>query len=81
MGVPWSDDPQQRMLCQYLVPLAFIVGWHIKMDLEQLYYLVELRTQEAGHPSYRSVSYDLWDEAAQPYPILTQWVRPRGTRP
>lgn len=77
----WSDDPQQRMLCQYLMPLAFIVGWHVKMDLEQLYYLVELRTQEAGHPSYRGVSYDLWDEAARHYPILTQWIRPRGPRP
>ena len=81
LQVPWPTDPQQRMLCQYLVPLAFIVGWHIKMDMEQLYYLVELRTQEAGHPSYRSVAHDMWEAAARPYPILTQWVRPRGPRP
>jgi thymidylate synthase ThyX len=80
-AVPWPTDPVQRMLCQYLTPLAFLVGWHVKMDLQQLYYLVELRTQEAGHPSYRGVSYDLWDETTEEFPILTQWMRPRGPRP
>ena len=79
--VDWPRDPQQQALCQYLVPLAFLVGWHIKMDLQELYYLAELRTQEAGHPSYRQVSYEMWDAAAQEYPVLTQWIRPRGPRP
>lgn len=79
--IKWPKDPKQQELCQYLVPLAFIVGWHIKMDLQELYYLVELRTQEAGHPSYRKIAYDLWDEAAKEYPTLTQWIRPRGPRP
>lgn len=81
MQAPWPKDATQRMLCQYLVPMAFFVGWHVKMDLEQLYYLVELRTQEAGHTSYRDVSYLLLDEAAKSYPALTRWVRPRGPRP
>lgn len=80
-GVIWPMDPVQQMLCQYLVPLAFLVGWHVKMDLQQLYYLVELRTQEAGHPSYREVSYDLLDRTSDVLPFLTQWVRPRGPRP
>jgi thymidylate synthase ThyX len=79
--VTWPEDPMQQMLCQYLIPLAFRVGWHVTMDLQQLYYLVELRTQEAGHPSYRQVSYDLWDHAASRFPFLTQWIRPRGPRP
>ncbi len=77
----WPDDPIQQMLCQYLVPLAFRVGWHVNMDLQQLYYLVELRTQEAGHSSYRQVAYALWDHAAGRFPFLTQWIRPRGPRP
>lgn len=77
----WPDDPLQQMLCQYLVPLAFRVGWHVNLDLQQLYYLVELRTQEAGHSSYRQVAWSLWDQAAERFPFLIQWIRPRGPRP
>lgn len=79
--VSWPTDPVQRILCQYLVPLAFRLPWYIKMDLEQLYYLVELRTQEAGHESYRRVAFEMMDFAAQEWPFLTQWIRPRGPRP
>ena len=79
--VSWPTDPVQRILCQYLVPLAFRVPWYIKMDLEQLYYLVELRTQEAGHESYRQAAFEMMDFAAAEWPFLTQWIRPRGPRP
>lgn len=77
----WPNNPLQQLLCQYFVPLAFRVGWHVKIDLQQLYYLVELRTQEAGHPSYRQVAYDIWDQASEQFPFMTRWIRPRGPRP
>jgi len=78
-ALPWSKEPQQALLCQYLVPLAFRVGWHIKLDLQQLYYLVELRTRPAGHISYRKVAHEMLTEAKKLFPTLTQWVR--ATKP
>ncbi len=71
----WPEDSQQALLCQYLVPLAFRVGWHIKLDLQQLYYLVELRTRPAGHISYRRVSYDMYQLAGSRVPRLMEWCR------
>lgn len=71
----WPKDPQQRMLAQYLLPLAFRVGWHISLDLQQLYYLTELRTRPAGHISYRKVAYRMLEWAETKYPALTQWCR------
>ena len=74
-ALPWPKDAYQALLCQYLVPLAFRVGWHIKLDLQQLYYLVELRTRPAGHISYRRVSYDMYRLAHERVPHLMQWCR------
>lgn len=75
IGLPWPKDPTQRLLAQYMLPLAFRVGWHISLDLQQLYYLVELRTRPAGHISYRKVSYQMLTQAEEHLPALTQWVR------
>jgi thymidylate synthase ThyX len=58
-----------------VLPLAFRVGWHISLDLQQLYYLVELRTRPAGHISYRKVSYQILTQAEKHLPALVQWVR------
>lgn len=74
---PWPTAHDQ-LAGQYLVPMAFKVGWYVRLDLQELYYLVELRTQEAGHYSYRKVAYDMWRCAMKEYPFLTQWLRPRG---
>lgn len=76
MGLqPWPRDPQQVSLAQYVLPLAFRVPWSISMDLQQLYYLVELRTAPAGHISYRKVAYNMLVEARKIFPFFTQWVR------
>ena len=76
LGLDWPmADPEQRMLAQYLLPLAFRVGWRISLDLQQLYYLVELRTKPAGHISYRRVAYQMLTAAEEHFPALTQWVR------
>jgi thymidylate synthase ThyX len=75
VSLPWPKDPKQRLLAQYVLPLAFRVGWHISLDLQQLYYLVELRTRPAGHISYRKVSYQMLTQAEKHLPALVQWVR------
>jgi thymidylate synthase ThyX len=72
---PWPKDPDQRVMAQYLLPLAFRVGWHISLDLQQLYYLAELRTRPAGHISYRRVAYQMVTTAEKHLPALVQWVR------
>jgi thymidylate synthase ThyX len=73
--LPWPEDVRQQVLAQYLLPLAFRVGWHINLDLRQLYYLVELRTKPQGHISYRRVTYRMLACAEKKYPALTQWCR------
>ena len=45
------------------------------MDLEELYYIVELRTKPQGHISYRRVAYDMFELAKDRHQQLMQWCR------
>lgn len=57
---------------QYAVAQGHYQNWVMDMDLEQLYYLCELRTQPAGHISYRRVAYQMYDLIKQSCPQLVQ---------
>jgi len=60
---------------QYAIPLGFRYLYTFIMDLKELYYLVELRTQLAGHISYRQASYDMYKEACRHFKPLMGWCR------
>jgi thymidylate synthase ThyX len=41
---------------QYAVPRAFRVRWYMKMNVRELYHIVELRSSMQGHPDYRDIA-------------------------
>lgn len=41
---------------QYIVPMAYNVRWYFSVNLRSLQWLCELRSQAAGHPTYRLVA-------------------------
>ncbi|NNC40812.1 MAG: thymidylate synthase [Acidimicrobiia bacterium] len=46
-------------VAQYVVPFAFRIRYMLEMNAREAFHLLELRTQPAGHPSYRRVSQEM----------------------
>jgi thymidylate synthase ThyX len=60
---------------QYAIPLGFLHRSVFSMDLQELYYVVELRTQPQGHISYRRIAYQMFEAALAHFPREMQWCR------
>lgn len=59
---------------QYLVAHGHCQAWTMSLDLEQLYYLIELRTQPGGHISYRRVADQMLVQARALCPELFEHI-------
>lgn len=46
-------------VAQYVVPFAFNVRFVMDMNAREAFHLIELRSQPAGHPSYRAVAHQM----------------------
>ena len=46
-------------VAQYVVPFAFYVRFVMEMNPRQAFHLIELRSQVAGHPAYRTVAQQM----------------------
>lgn len=46
-------------VAQYVVPFAYNVRFSMEMNPREAFHLIELRSQSAGHPSYRSVAHQM----------------------
>ncbi len=55
---------------QYTVPFAYNTHWYMKLNLRELVHIVELRSQPQGHPDYRQLVLDMWDQAVAKYPLF-----------
>ncbi len=44
---------------QYVVPMAYNVHWYFHVNLRGLQWLCELRSQAAGHPTYRLIAQEM----------------------
>jgi hypothetical protein len=75
--IPWCEGTQQ-LSAQYVLPMAFMVRYEFEMDLKELYYLVELRTQPAGHDSYRLAAKGMLELAKARIGPLMVWCRSRA---
>lgn len=53
---------------QYVVPMAYNVRWYFQINLRALQWLCELRSQAAGHPSYRHVAQRMASEVCEVFP-------------
>ncbi len=62
-------------LNQYHIPLGYLHRTIFDLDLEELYYLVELRTRPQGHISYRRKAYEMFQKANDVLPSLMKWCR------
>lgn len=69
-------DPE---VVQYAIPLGFLHRSQFEMDLREVYYITELRTQPQGHISYRRIAWEMAEEARGAFPSLMQWCR--ATKP
>jgi len=50
---------------QYVVPMAYNVRWYFTLNLRALQWLCELRSQAAGHPSYRHIAQSMAKEVCR----------------
>jgi thymidylate synthase ThyX len=60
---------------QYMIPLGYRKRTLFKMDFAEVVYISELRTTPAGHMSYRSVAYAMYEAVARKYPGLAKYFR------
>jgi thymidylate synthase ThyX len=55
---------------QYVVPFAYRMRWRIKLNLREVYHLVELRSSRQGHPSYRIIAQEMHRLLSAVHPAL-----------
>lgn len=60
---------------QYALPLGTLHRSQFQMDLRQVYYVGELRTQPQGHISYRRIAWEMVRLAKERYPEPMRWCR------
>ncbi len=60
---------------QYLMALAWKKRTLFKMNLRELYHMVELRTKAGGHFSYRDLCYDMYEQVKNAHPLLVRDLR------
>jgi thymidylate synthase ThyX len=65
---------------QYAIPLGYRKRTLFKMDFAEVVYISELRTGPAGHISYRSVAYAMYEAVARRYPTLAKYFRVHDVR-
>ena len=46
-----------------------------KMNLRELYHIVELRSRSGGHFSYRTLVYDMYERVRAHHPLLVEHLR------
>ena len=58
-------DSLGRQIAQYAAPFAYRIRFMMEMNARQALHLIELRTQPAGHPSYRRVCLKMHRQIAE----------------
>jgi thymidylate synthase ThyX len=52
-------------VAQYVVPFSFHIRFMMEMNAREAMHMIELRTQPAGHPSYRQVAAEMHRQIAE----------------
>ncbi|MEK6957885.1 MAG: FAD-dependent thymidylate synthase [archaeon] len=60
---------------QYVVPFAYRIRWAFKLNLRELYHLVELRSTVQGHADYRRIVLKMLQEVQKVHPSLVEPMR------
>lgn len=70
-----SATPADAHAADYALPLATRCRSLFTMDVAQAIYISELRSTPAGHWSYRTVAWQMYEAVARAYPALARHVR------
>jgi thymidylate synthase ThyX len=60
---------------QYVVNFAYKYPYFIKINLRELYHMVELRTIAQGHPDYRYICQEIYKKVNDVHPLLTKGMK------
>lgn len=60
---------------QYIVPMAYNVRWYYHANLRALQWLCELRSQAAGHPTYRYLAQALAKAVIDVHPAFERYFK------
>jgi thymidylate synthase ThyX len=60
---------------QYIVPMAYNVRWYFHVNLRALQWLCELRSQAAGHPSYRLIAQKMAHQVSSAIPLFERFFK------
>jgi thymidylate synthase ThyX len=60
---------------QYVVPMAYNVHWYFQVNLRGLQWLCELRSQAAGHPTYRYIAQEMARQVSLALPPFERFFK------
>ena len=60
---------------QYVVPMAYNVHWYFQVNLRALQWLCELRSQAAGHASYRFIAQEIAAQVSRALPPFERFLK------
>lgn len=60
---------------QYATLLGHRMRWKVMMNAREAYHFMELRTSPQGHPGYRKLAKEMYDEIANVHPIVAEGMR------
>ncbi len=60
---------------QYIVPMAYNVHWYFHVNLRALQWLTELRSQAAGHPTYRLIAQEMARQVSLAIPSFERFFK------
>ena len=60
---------------QYIVPMAYNIRWYFHINLRALQWLCELRSQAAGHPSYRLIAQEMAHQVSAAIPAFEKFFK------
>ncbi len=60
---------------QYVVPMAYNIRWYFHVNLRALQWLSELRSQAAGHTTYRLIAQEMARQVSQAIPAFERFFK------
>lgn len=60
---------------QYVVPMAFNIRWYFHCNLRCIQWLCELRSQAAGHPTYRHIAQEMAKQVCAAVPDFERFFK------
>ncbi len=60
---------------QYIVPMAYNIHWYFEANLRSLQWLCELRSQAAGHPTYRLIAQEMARQVSLALPPFERFFK------